>query len=201
MSKYCPNCGAKTTEGVVFCGECGLKLSISTTNSSNSTSNKSDFQNEKEESHFTNKIVEPIKKKKRGCLKTFGIIILSLLAIIIIGSIILYNLDDWEKPSNTAIFHEPASLKTATTKMENIFKEADTTQLKLLLTDTSFETYKDVYAEIEPYMSEYAKAFKSRKLIKKNEIFALYSFEDEEGNIYTVEFIAIGKEEWKLTRF
>lgn len=198
MSQFCHNCGNPLSENSLFCPECGIKLEP--------------FQNpEKKEEikHESNTSITSNKKKKGGCFKIVGLILLGILAVIIIGSIILYNLsDDWEDTSikngltnNAEIIQEPKSLKKAAIKMEAIFIEADTTQLKLLLTDTSFKTYNGVYSEIQPYMNEYAKAFKNRKLIKLNDLFALYSFEDEEGNKFTVEFASVTSDEWKLIRF
>jgi len=217
MSNYCPNCGAKITTGKSFCGECGKKILQGKVEA------KAHIKDIKPRS-TTSIILE--KKKNRGCFKTVGLVLLGFLAVIIIGLIILYNLGDTKDSSELKVdnefkvnqdnevdssyetdietssyLNEPKNLKKATAKMENIFKEADTTQLKLLLTDTSFKTYKDVYAEIEPYMDEYAKAFKNRELIKLNEIFALYSFEDEEGNKFTTEFTSTNSGNWKLVRF
>jgi len=250
MSKFCPNCGAQISKESIFCSGCGHK--IKEENEKTIHCSNCGFQNKSSEKYCSNcgnilhehskknevkgissknkltskQSISSANNKKKGCFKTFVIIVLGFLAIVIIGSIILYNLGDTPdssevqvdthsemnqdnnvnssntiKSTTNNVYNEPASLKKATLKMETIFKEADTTQLKLLLTDTSFKTYIGVYTEIEPYMAEYAKAFKNRKLIKMNEIFALYAFEDEEGNKYTAEFTSISSDEWKLVRF
>jgi DNA-directed RNA polymerase subunit RPC12/RpoP len=246
MSKYCSNCGAQISKESIFCSGCGNKIKEDkeqTINCSNC-----DFQNKSSEKYCSNcgtnlhehtkknqvkgsvlknkkTSIPSNRKKKNGCLKTLLLIVLGFLAIVIVGSIILYNLgntpdskvrvdtdlevnrDKKDNSNNTSktttisVYYEPASLKKASLKMETIFMEADTTQLKLLLTDTSFKTYTGVYAEIEPYMTEYGKAFKNRKLLKMNDIIALYAFEDEEGNKYTAEFTSVNKHEWKLVRF
>jgi uncharacterized membrane protein YvbJ len=243
-SKFCSNCGTQISKESIFCSGCGYRIKedkVKINNCSNCG-----FQNKSSEKFCTNcgtnlqdqprkiegknlstpkSINSSGKKKKKGCFKTIILIIAGFLAIVIIGSIILYNLGDtpdskvqvetdlevnrdnkvnsnnMSKTTTISVYNEPASLKKASLKMETIFMEADTTQLKLLLTDTSFKTYTGVYAEIEPYMAEYGKAFKKRKLLKMNDIFALYAFIDEEGNKYTVEFTSVNKDEWKLVRF
>lgn len=101
---------------------------------------------------------------------------------------------------NNAI-KESSDVKELSKMVEVAFAKADTTLLKQLLTETSLEKYKGVFQEIEPYMAEYAKAFKTRKLIRSNQIFSLYSFEDDEGNIFTAEFTSTGNGNWKLARF
>ena len=98
----------------------------------------------------------------------------------------------------------PASipnLNSASTYMQNVFETADTTALKSLLRETSRENYKDIFSEIQPYMTEYAKAFKNRKLVYSNDFFAVYKFKDSDGKEYSVEFSQNGDGNWKLVRF
>lgn len=225
-SKQCSNCNYTSEGDEIYCPDCGIKLI---------GEGKENERSKQEQPPPIKKVSEPeakattkpVKKKKGGCVRVFLKIVLGLFAILVVGSVILYNLGDGEDTSGseaTSDFNvdqgvgtvdsnyetkrkisislkEPKSLKKAAANMEAIFKEADTTQLKLLLTDTSLKTYQGVYSEIQPYMDEYAKAFKSRKLIKLNKIFALYSFEDENGKEFTVEFAALSEDTWKLTRF
>jgi len=96
---------------------------------------------------------------------------------------------------------ENKSVKQIASAVEDVFEKSDTTLLKQLLTETSQQTFEGVFAEIYPYMPQYAKAFKKRKLIRSTKNFALYEFEDEEGNKYTVEFALTGDGNWKLVRF
>lgn len=219
QTNNCSNCGFQNKASENYCSNCGNKL--------HELLQKSEEKTTLPKNEVTPKpSISSNKNKKKGCFKTIGLIVLVFFAFVIIGSIILYNLGDSpdasevqvdtdlevnqdnsvnsnnkSKTTTISVYSEPTSLKKASLKMETIFKEADTTQLKLILTDTSFKTYTGVYAEIAPYMAEYAKAFKNRKLIKINDIFALYAFEDDEGNEFTVEFTSVNKDEWKLVRF
>ena len=93
------------------------------------------------------------------------------------------------------------SVKQIASTVEDVFEDADTTRLKAILTPNGLKACESEFKKIEPYMAEYAKAFKSRKLIRSDKSFALYSFHDGEGNEYTVEF-ALGEDgSWKLVRF
>jgi rRNA maturation endonuclease Nob1 len=105
-----------------------------------------------------------------------------------------------EKQKVTSI-KESGDIKESAEQVEEIFAKADTAQLKLLLTETSLKTYMGSFSAIKPYMAEYAKAFKNRKLINTTKNYALYSFKDAEGNEYTTEFALLGDGNWKLVRF
>jgi RNA polymerase subunit RPABC4/transcription elongation factor Spt4 len=96
---------------------------------------------------------------------------------------------------------ESNDVKELSEMVELAFAKADTVLLKQLLTETSLEKYSGVFKEIQPYMTEYANAFKNRKLVHSNSIFSLYAFEDEEGNKFTAEFASTGNGNWKLVRF
>ncbi len=85
--------------------------------------------------------------------------------------------------------------------VEEVFEKSDTTALKSILTEASAEKYRGVYAEIRPYMDEYAKAFKTRKLLWSNAFYAVYSFRDEQGTPFTAEFALAADGNWKLVRF
>ena len=45
MSQYCSNCGVEINEGASFCGACGSKVIIPTTNSTRDSSIKENLQN------------------------------------------------------------------------------------------------------------------------------------------------------------
>jgi len=96
---------------------------------------------------------------------------------------------------------EDKSIKAAANKLEDVFKKADINGLKELMTETTLETYKDALDEIAPYLPEYAKAFQNRKLVRSSPVYALYEFNDEKGNVFTVEFASFEKGDWKLVRF
>lgn len=85
--------------------------------------------------------------------------------------------------------------------VEEVFAKSDTVALKSILTEASVEKYRGVYAEILPYMQDYAKAFKSRKLIWSNAFYAVYSFRDDQGTSFSAEFALNKDGNWKLVRF
>lgn len=85
--------------------------------------------------------------------------------------------------------------------VEEVFAKSDTVGLKSLLTEASVEKYRGVYSEILPYMQDYAKAFKSRKLIWSNAFYAVYSFRDDQGTSFSAEFALTKDGNWKLVRF
>jgi len=84
---------------------------------------------------------------------------------------------------------------------EEVFAKSDTVALKSILTEASVEKYRGVYSEILPYMQEYAKAFKTRKLLWSNAYYAVYSFRDEQGTSFSAEFALAEDGNWKLVRF
>jgi len=68
------------------------------------------------------------------------------------------------------------------------------------LTETSLDIYREVFPEIKTYLPKYAEAFKSRKLLYANQIFAVYEFEVD-GSTYTLEMTMGDDGNWKLVRF
>jgi uncharacterized membrane protein YvbJ len=96
---------------------------------------------------------------------------------------------------------ESNSLSKVTKSVEDAFEKADTVRLKRILSSTSLKMYEGSFAEIEPYMNEYSKAFKKRKLVHSSQIYALYSFKDKEGNEHTAKFANDGSGTWKLIHF
>jgi uncharacterized Zn finger protein (UPF0148 family) len=105
-----------------------------------------------------------------------------------------------EKTIQNAVV-ESNNLSQIVKSVESVFENADTIGLKQILSSTSLKMYKGSFLEIQPYMKEYAKAFKSRKLVHSSKIYALYSFKDKEGNEYTTEFANDGSGTWKLIHF
>ncbi len=92
-------------------------------------------------------------------------------------------------------------IKEACNTVEKAFENADIEQVKSLLTEQGKLNYANLLDDIQPYMKDYAKAFKNRKLVASDKYFAIYSFKDNEGNEYTVEFALNDSGEWKLVRF
>lgn len=96
---------------------------------------------------------------------------------------------------------EEQDIKKAAKKVEDAFVNADTEQIKLLLTESGLSTYSGILKEIQPHLAEYGKAFKNRKLITSTDIYQVYEFYDEKGGKYTAAFELQPDGDWKLTRF
>jgi hypothetical protein len=96
---------------------------------------------------------------------------------------------------------EGKALKKTAESVEKAFANADTTQIKQVLTETALKNYSDVFKEIQPYMQQYASAFKNRKLISSTGVYKVYEFSDNKGNKYTAAFALQPEGEWKLVRF
>jgi hypothetical protein len=96
---------------------------------------------------------------------------------------------------------ESKNIQAIAGAVEEVFEKSDTTALKSILTEASAEKYKGVFTEIQPYMNEYAKAFKTRKLLWSNAFYAIYSFRDEQGTSFSAEFALTEDGNWKLVRF
>lgn len=105
------------------------------------------------------------------------------------------------KNAREVVTTESKDIKSAAENLENIFEKADINALQSMLTETSAPEYKDVLNNIQPYMPDYARAFKNRKLVYSTPVFAQYAFSDEQGNDFTVEFTLTGDGIWKLVRF
>ncbi len=99
------------------------------------------------------------------------------------------------------VYTDTGDPKQAAATVEEAFERADTSLLKQMLTPRSQEIYRDAFIEIKPYMSEYSKAFKNRKLKISTPIYSLYEFSDEDGKTYTAEFALSDDGQWKLVRF
>ena len=249
---FCINCGKALEKNEKFCSGCGTP--------NNSGSSTSTEKKEPEKPKYTKegrKIItggpkpgqnrqtysppSPTtnrKKKKKSC-RGCAITIIVLLAVLVVGTMLLYNqISDWWQDFKTeqglnelntegvdgivdieegdvshlpenrdksidqtlpASFVEEKALKTTTASVEKAFASADTTQLTQLLTSQSQKKYEGKFKAIQPEMEAYAKAFASKKLIVKTEIYALYSFEN--GNSITAEFAQVEPGVWKLVRF
>jgi RNA polymerase subunit RPABC4/transcription elongation factor Spt4 len=98
-------------------------------------------------------------------------------------------------------FEEGKALKKSVESVEKAFANADTTQIKQVLTETALKNYSGVFKEILPYMQQYASAFKNRKLISSTDVYKVYEFSDDKGNKYTAAFALQPEGEWKLVRF
>lgn len=167
----------------------------------------------------------PVKRKKKGGCFRKTLLLIVLLAVA--GLTALYFLGDDppipgqdeggltgtdipgivsvdDSSSNETVTEIPVETgdpQQAAETVEEAFARADTSLLKQMLTPHSQEIYKDAFREIKPYMSEYSKAFKNRKLKVSTPIYALYEFTGDDGQKYTAEFALSDDGQWKLVRF
>ena len=111
------------------------------------------------------------------------------------------NRDKTTEPIPANQMEEGKALKKTAESVENAFANADTTQIKLILTETALQNYSGVFKKIQPYMQQYASAFKTRKLVSSTGVYKVYEFSDDKGNKYTAAFALQPEGEWKLVRF
>ena len=106
--------------------------------------------------------------------------------------------------SREAIYEEvkvnPAQIDPVASKVENIFASADTLGLARIMSPTSLERSRPFFKELIPYMPEFARDFKTRKLLYATPRMAVYEFSSAQGR-FTVEFCLGENGQWNLMRF
>jgi hypothetical protein len=95
---------------------------------------------------------------------------------------------------------DEAGIKKGAHTIEAAFISADTIVLAEVLTAPSLEIYKKQFGDIQPYMAQFGDAFKKRKLLYANPIFAVFEIKDDSG-VYTVEMTVDDEGNWKLVSF
>ena len=121
---------------------------------------------------------------------------------LLLGAVLHLNLSCWDS-FNFGSDEEPidkVGIETGAANIETAFLQADTAALSSILTETSHKLYQGGFAEMLAYMPDFGTAFKSRKLLYANQIFAVYEYSSG-GNTYTVEMTRDDDGTWKLTRF
>lgn len=123
----CPKCNTPFEKNEKFCAECGTSLNQSSSKKVQ-IQQKKQVQKRKSKPTSTLKQNPPKKKKKGSVLKTLGKIVLGFIAFVIVGSIILYNLDDdWESTttSQEEIVDYPNNVTETTTKRDKVIDSND----------------------------------------------------------------------------
>lgn len=171
--------------------------------------------------------ISPNKKKKRGCFGCFfrTILIIVIIILLVIGvrfiltkinspsesksaKVEIINLGDKKdlvvpgggtKKSDKPF--ESDELKKVTNELETILENADIEKLKLMLSESAQEKYDGELDQLKPNFSEYAKAFKKRKLVTSTDFFKVYEFIGENGETYSATFEFQPGDTWKLVRF
>ena len=224
---YCKNCGAEISPGSNFCGSCGTKVSSSETKKKTQVVSPAGKKTDKGKKGCKKGCLTPVLtilfiifiaglstlyyynyedgEKNRSTGKETGsgqaeepqiLTGTDIPGIVPIG-------DDGgkEDPAVNVRQVESGDVRKAADLVEKAFSGADTALLKQVLTPGSLEVYKGVFREISPYMKDYAKAFRSRKLVMSGPIYALYEFSDGSGRKFTAEFTLDDDGNWKLVRF
>lgn len=224
---FCKTCGAEISPGSNFCGTCGTKVSPADTKKRTTSAPPAGKKVKNEKKGCIKGCLRPVliilfilliaglaalyyfyqedQKQIRDTGSTAGtgevekqqvLTGTDIPGIVPIG-------DDGSKDESLVNVRsaESGDVRKAADQVEKAFSRADTILLKQMLTPASREIYKGVYMEISPYMKEYARAFKSRKLVMSGPLYTLYEFSDGSGKKFTAEFTLGDDGNWKLVRF
>ncbi len=164
----CSKCGKEIEENEKFCAECGTSINAVVTKN-NQIPQKEQVQKSTPRPVSKRKTAPSTKKKKGGVLRTIGKIVLGFISFVIVGSIILYNLDDdWE---DTAVEQEeiidyPNDTNENSTEIEEIL-------------DTNDKNIADKYRDGVGVEANQYKAFELyKKLADKGDLNAMVQLSD-----------------------
>ena len=224
---YCKNCGTEISPGSNFCGNCGSKISSSETKKNPSTAAPAAKKAGNEKKGCKKGCLTPVltiifilfiaglstlyyynyeegektlstgKEKEAAEAEEPRILTgTDIPGIVPVGD------DGGQDERGTEVRSvESGDVRKAADLVEKAFSRADTVLLKQVLAPASLEVYKGVYREISPYMKDYAKALRSRKLVMSGPVYALYEFSDGSGRKFTAEFTLGDDGNWRLVRF
>ncbi len=137
-------------------------------------------------------------------MKSYKTILLHFLSGLMIAA--LFHLSyrcqkDDENPTDTGPQADLEQLADDAVLAENAFLTGDTAQIRLVMTPEAFTFYSDALAnQTTVRFTEFANAFKERKLGQYSAIYAEYEYIDD-GKTYTVAFAVTGDNSWKIIRF
>jgi len=224
---YCSNCGAEITPGSNFCGSCGSKVTSAETKKKTSTAAPASKKVKHEKKGCKKGCLTPVLtilfilfiaglstlyyyyQEDQKKVRDSGIATSSeeveesreLTGTDIPGIVPIGDDGGKDDPDVNDRPAESKDVRKAADLVEKAFSGADTALLRQVLTPASLEVYNGVFREISPYMKEYAKAFKNRKLIMSGPIYTLYEFSNNSGRKFTAEFTLDDDGNWKLVRF
>ncbi|MFZ2339766.1 MAG: zinc-ribbon domain-containing protein [Bacteroidales bacterium] len=220
---YCKNCGAEISAGSHFCGSCGAKVTSVETKKKISAEAPAGKKVKSEKKGCKKGCLTPL-----FILFIAGLSILyyyyhedqekvggtgittspeeveeprELTGTDIPGIVPIGDAAENNDPGEKVRSAESGDVRKASDLVEKAFSRADTVLLKQLLMPASLDRYKGVFREISPYMNEYARAFKNRKLVMSGPIYTLYEFSNDSGRKFTAEFTLDNDGNWKLVRF
>jgi hypothetical protein len=148
----------------------------------------------------------PVRKVR--CRKVAGILA-AVVVISVIGGLAVYYFGSYEPHADvptdlSALYREePVDINridSAASIAEQVFLRADTLALAGLLSPTTLVEQRPHFATLLPYMEDYGKVFRNRKLLYATALYAVYEFETTRGS-YTAEFCLGADGKWKLMRF
>lgn len=111
------------------------------------------------------------------------------------------NRKEMAKAISTQAIAEGKAIKEAAKSVEKAFANADLALLKQQLSESAQIQYNNVFVQIQPYMKNYAEAFKNRKLVTSTEVYKVYEFSGGSGEKYSAAFAIQPDGSWKLVRF
>lgn len=224
---YCSNCGSEITPGSNFCGNCGTKITSSETKKKVSNATPAGKKEKSEKKGCKRGCLTPVltilfilfiaglstlyyyyqedQEKVRGTQVVTGSEEVEepreLTGTDIPGIVPIGGDGGKDDPGVNVRSAESRDIRKAADLVEKAFSRSDTALLKQILTPASLEIYNGVFREISPYMKEYARAFKNRKLVMSGPIYTLYEFSNSSGRKFTAEFTLDDDGNWKLVRF
>ena len=202
-SPVCTSCGGALHPGEKFCTSCGMPSPNGP--SANATAYQSNVPPVNAPGHDTH-----IAGRANPQSKSKGIFLKIVISVIGIGSLTLaglylfgtYNPD--LKASRASLFEEetydPAKIETAAATVETIFTSSDTAALARILSPTTLVQRRQFFPELVPHMPDFARDFKTRKLLYATARLAVYEITSANGR-FTVEFCLGDNGKWMLMRF
>ncbi|WP_299527196.1 zinc ribbon domain-containing protein [uncultured Lutibacter sp.] len=173
----CPNCNTPFEKDEKFCAECGNVINEGVA-TNKEVPEKKIISKSKPQSIPTITSNPSIKKKKGGILKTIGKIAVGFLAFIIIGSIILYNLGDDLKSTNTS---DIDIINTENVNNEEIETSSSTNEKNQIVVETAVDdkNLADKYRNGVGVEPDQYKAFELyEKLANKGDLDAMVELAD-----------------------
>ncbi len=177
----CPKCNREFEKDENFCAECGTSKGKNVIENKQ-TSQKGIILKSKPQPISTIKSNSSRKKKKGGILKTIAKIVIGFIAFIIVGSIILYNLDDNVEDASISqeeiVDFQNNTNENSTEREEILNTNENSTEIEGIL-DTNDKNIADKYRNGVGVVANQYKAFELyKKLANKGDLNAMVQLSD-----------------------